>query len=158
MDNSIDPTRFEKIEEDKCPLMSGTLWKWNLPADWRDLNPSWVGEFLSKIWAHYGPPNQVTYEGFTYCFLDREMGMKFIAYCPGSGPAFAGDFRKYDNTNGFTILEKEFNSLTLSVKAFEKLLENTTPIDCEIEYDTDFSVYRAGARNGIPFDQPIEEN
>ena len=33
----------------------------------------------------------------------------------------------------------------------------TLPADCKIEYETDFGLYRSGARNGIPFDEKVKK-
>jgi hypothetical protein len=156
-DNMIDPKRFEKIGDESIQLADGQYRNW--PADWPEVHhANRLAEFLSKIWTHYGPPNQVQYEGFIYCFLDKEIGTIFTAYSAGSGPAFGGHFRKYDNVNGFIILEEELSNLKHSIEAFEELLEDTIPANCEIQYDTDFGVHRAGAMDGIPFEEPGEKS
>lgn len=51
---------------------------------------AFIGDFVSRIWAHYGPPNDVGFEGFTYAFRDTETGLFFTAYSAGSGPAYGG--------------------------------------------------------------------
>lgn len=98
-----------------------------------------VGDFLSRIWANYGPPNGIQFEGFHYIFKHVPSGLLFSAYSAGSGPAYGGKSEKREE-------------LIPIIDQFEKLLESTTPADCEIEYDTDFGKVRAGAKNDQPFE------
>lgn len=95
-----------------------------------------VGDFVSRLWALFGPPDQVGDEGFTYCLMDTESGFRFLAYAAGSGPAYGALTARLD------VLE-----------VFERLVSTTPPADCEITYETDFGTYSSGARNGIPFDE-----
>jgi hypothetical protein len=59
-----------------------------------------------------------------------------------SGPSFGGNWEYRD------MLEPMFI-------AIEDLLDSTTPVDGEIEFDTDFGIYRIGARNEIPFEEEV---
>lgn len=87
-----------------------------------------VGDFVSRLWARFGPPRSVGDEGFTYDLVDRETGLAFSAYSAGSGPAYGGD-------------------ATLEVlEVFERWIASTPPVECTIEYGTDFGLTRAGAR------------
>lgn len=43
-----------------------------------------VGDFVSRLWARFGPPDSVQSEGFNYTLVDRETGMRFTAYSAGS--------------------------------------------------------------------------
>ncbi len=103
-----------------------------------------VGDFLSRIWALYGPPNSVEFEGFSFAFRDTETGISFSAYSAGSGPAFGG-----------FPLDRE--RLPPVLDQFEAMLNEATPADCQIEYETDFGLYRSGSRNGKPFDEEVAE-
>jgi hypothetical protein len=53
------------------------------------------------------------------------------------------------------LIDKD--KLSPVLDAFDVLLEDTTPADCQIEYETDFGLYRSGARNRKPFDERIED-
>jgi hypothetical protein len=106
---------------------------------WVDLSPTdSIGGFLSKLWQLFGPPNVIDFEGYTYQIQDHQTGAIFLAYCAGSGPAFSGN----SDTDP---------SLMKSLDDFEALLEKTPHADCEIEFETDFGVYRTGSRDGVPF-------
>jgi hypothetical protein len=66
---SLDPSRFEKLDLEKC--YSSSKYR-NWPSDWPKVDViNREATFLSKIWRHYGPPNEVNYEGFNYCFYDH---------------------------------------------------------------------------------------
>ena len=109
-----------------------------------ELNPKagfHTGDFLSRIWANFGPPDEVLFEGFIYAFKDKKSGLIFTAYSAGSGPAYGG-FRE-DKDKLKPLLEK-----------FEKLLQGTKPVDCEITYQTDYGWMRCGAKGGKPFQGP----
>ncbi len=103
-----------------------------------------IGDLLSRIWALYGPPDNVMFEGFSYVFKDRETGLIFTAYSAGSGPGFGGR-------------SNEISKLQPVLDSFEQLLSKTRPVDCQIEFETDFGLYRSGARNGIPFDEKAQQ-
>jgi hypothetical protein len=64
-------------------------------------------------------------------------------YCAGSGPAYGG-------------FVEDASRLDPILNLFEELLQNTRPADCEIKFETDFGIYRTGAKDGIPFGQTIE--
>ncbi len=101
-----------------------------------------IGDFLSRLWALFGPPDDIQPEGYTYVLRDRETGLTFSAYCAGSGPAYGGS-------------QEEAAALEPVLDAFDALLQHTAPADCEIEFETDFGVYKTGANNGIPFGETI---
>lgn len=100
-----------------------------------------VGQFVSRLWARFGPPDEVGSEGFIYRLVDRETGLELTAYSAGSGPAYGGAI---GNTMARAVLE-----------AFERWIDVTPPVDCAIEYATDFGRTRSGARNGQPFDEDV---
>ena len=107
-------------------------------------SPRSVGDFLSRIWANYGPPDGIQFEGFDYTFKHVPSGLIFTAYSAGSGPAYGG--KPEDKEKLMSIIDQ-----------FEALLESTKPADCDIEYDTDFGKVRAGAKGGEPFEVSVEE-
>jgi hypothetical protein len=102
-----------------------------------------TGDFLSRIWALYGSPDSVQFEGFSYAFRDTKTGIRFSAYSAGSGPAFGG-----------FPLDRE--QLLPVLDDFGAMLDETKPVDCQIEYETDFGRYRSGSRNNKPFDEEVE--
>jgi len=102
-----------------------------------------IGDFLSRIWAIYGKPDSINYEGFDYTFQDKETGLIFTAYSAGSGPAYGG---KYE--------EKKI--LIPIFKIFDEMLDSVIPADCEIEYETDFGMMKSGAKDGVPYDKELE--
>ena len=102
-----------------------------------------TGDFLSRIWALYGSPDSVQFEGFSYAFRDTKTGICFSAYSAGSGPAFGGF--PVDREQLLPVLDD-----------FGAMLDETKPVDCQIEYETDFGRYRSGSRNNKPFDEEVE--
>ena len=137
MPQHIDPSRFERASFSQAVGSSRRRHRINLqPTD--DF-----GDFLSRLWALYGPPDEVGFEGFIYIFRDTETDLIFTAYSAGSGPAYGG--RSEDASKLDPVLD-----------LFEELLQNTKPADCEIEFQTDFGIYRTGAKDGIPFGETIE--
>jgi hypothetical protein len=136
-EKAIDPSRFERMD-------STSREPWS--PHWRTrsrLSKGYIGDFVSRIWALYGPAD-VNYEGFSYWFRDKETELAFHAFSAGYGPsygAYCQDAAVFDSV----------------VDMFDALLEATIPADCEIEYETDFGLYRSGARNGIPFDEKVKK-
>ena len=104
---------------------------------------SMIGDFLSRLWAIYGEPDFITFEGFSYTFKEETTGLIFTAYAAGSGPAFGGHYANRDQ-------------LLPIIQAFEQMLDQTEPADCEIEFNTDFGKMKSGAKDGIPYDR-LEE-
>ena len=68
--------RFERVEPS---VLGGTS-----KIRHRPVNRYSIGDFVSRIWALYGPPDSVVYEGFSYAFKDTETGLVFSAYAAGS--------------------------------------------------------------------------
>jgi hypothetical protein len=101
------------------------------------------GDFLSRLWARFGPPASVVREGFEYRILDRESGLRFRAYCGASGPGYATERGLGTFLGGGThgVLE-----------TFERWIAATSPADCEIRFESGSGIARAGARGGVPFD------
>jgi len=143
MTNAVRAERFERVASDQLDW-SGKI---RNRSEFTGLGgmrtgSAPVGDFLSRIWANYGPPDSVAFEGFAYAFRDKQTGLPFSAYAAGSGPPYGG-------------FPKDQQQLMQVLAAFDNLLVNTTPADCQIEYDTDFGPMRSGSRDGKPFDEEI---
>jgi hypothetical protein len=139
-DACTDPKRFERVSEDlimgtSALFVGGDLVKPRVPC------PLSVGNVLSRLWALYGPPDSVQFEGFSYALRDTKTGLVFSVYSAGSGPGYGGD-------------PKRAVELVPVVRSFDDLLVSTKPADCQITFDTDFGKIRSGATGGVPFDQP----
>ena len=107
-----------------------------------------AGDFVSRLWARFGEPHSVGYEGFTYCLRDRETGLSFQAYCAGSGPAYgtSGGRGKYTDAPTLDAL-----------RAFETWIAATPPADCVIRFDDDFGTSESGAKGGVPFERRVKK-
>ena len=73
MDSNLSAARFERVDRS---LASGTSL-----VRWRNYfgKPRSPGDMLSRLWALYGPPDWVGFEGFDYTFRDRGTGLVFTA-------------------------------------------------------------------------------
>jgi len=101
------------------------------------------GEFLGRLWALFGPPGHVGDGGFDYALRDRVSGLAFNAYSAASGPAYG--VNPVDRAAIGPVLE-----------AFDRLLTQTMPADCTIEYESEASgPYRVGSLSGRPFEGPL---
>ena len=101
------------------------------------------GEFLGRLWALFGPPNQVGDGGFDYALRDRVSGLAFNAYSGTSGPAYG-------------VNPADRSAIAPVLKAFDHLLDQTTPADCAIEYESEeWGPYRVGSLAGRPFEGPL---
>ncbi len=135
---SIDPLRFERVASSEAAGTGRIRNRINLQKT------DDFGDFLSRLWALFGSPNEIVYEGFDYTFRDKETGVIFTAYSAGSGPAYGG-------------FSEDGATLDAILDLFEELIQNTKPADCEIEFETDFGIYRTGAKDGIPFGKTITQ-
>lgn len=132
--------RFERVAEGSG---GGKIRNRGLTADGIDLQKASPGDFLSRLWALFGPPNSLSDEGFEYYLRDRQTGLVFEAYSGASGPAYAGP--PLDVQRLMPVLE-----------AFDEMLDATSPVDCAIEFPADFGRYRIGSRSGQPFETLLE--
>ncbi len=98
-----------------------------------------TGDFISRLWAAFGKPQELMYEGFNYTIRHKETGIVFTAYSAGSGPAYGGS--------------SEQEKINYVVEEFDNLLRKVEPADCEIEYETDFGTMLSGSKNGVPYDK-----
>ena len=98
------------------------------------------GEFLGRLWALFGPPDQVGDGGFDYALRDRTTGLAFNAYSGASGPAYG-------------VAPAQRASIGPVLEAFDRLLDQTAPVDCALEYESDeVGPYRVGSLGGRPFE------
>lgn len=104
------------------------------------------GEFLGRLWALFGSPDHVGDGGFDYALRDRTTGLAFNAYSGASGPAYGVE--PADRATIGPVLD-----------AFDRLLNQTAPVDCEIEYESEeWGPYRVGSFGGRPFERPLPAN
>jgi hypothetical protein len=140
--NQNTAKRFSRISSETLMAEGGGGGK---VRNWRRVNEAHsTGSFLALIWALYGQPEEIDFEGFSYYFRDTQTSIVFSVYCGASGPAFGGGM----NVAG---IEQVVND-------FEVLLETAVPTDCEVEFETDFGLYRVGARNGAPFEEEVKKS
>lgn len=104
-----------------------------------------MGDLLSRMWGHFGKPQNILFEGYIYNIKDKKTGLDFLVSYGASGPAY--------------LAEKEhIEKLKPTVVAFEEFLATSRNVDCEIEVDTDFGIYLCGAKNGVPYDKEKEKD
>ena len=100
------------------------------------------GEFLARLWSLFGRP-QPRQGGFEYYIRDTETNLTFIAYAGRKGPCYGGEI-------------EERASLRRVIEAFERLLDETAPVNCALEYEpeTEFGkgTWVLGCHNGRTFD------
>lgn len=84
MAKNMDPSRFEQIIASEETSGTSLIRRKNpFIMDMNDYTPSqgnplkndFYGDFLSRLWALFGPPNGVGHEGFYYDLRDRETGL-----------------------------------------------------------------------------------
>ena len=102
-----------------------------------------VGDFLSRIWSIYGPPDSINYEGFNYTFIHAPSKLTLTVYSAGSGPAYGG-------------MRKDHELLLKVIEEFEQQLDESIPVDCQIEFDTDHGLVQAGYKSSKPFERLVE--
>lgn len=111
-----------------------------------------LGNWLCRLWTHYGPPPEVQRDGFVYVLRDRETDGIITAYSAGSGPAMGG--RLLDDQGA--PIEGAEARVAASVNAFAAMIDATEPRECELELDTDLGRIRVGVRNGEWFEDELE--
>ena len=98
------------------------------------------GEFLGRLWALFGPPDHIGDGGFDYALRDRKSGLAFNVYSGASGPAYG-------------VEPAHRVAIGPVLDAFDRLLDQTAPADCEIEYESEeWGPYRVGSLNGRAFE------
>jgi len=147
------PARFEPIEPEAARTATRAR-GWSSIADLRSGATARLslGNWLCRIWTHYGAPTAVQSDGFVYAFRDRETGDVISAYSAGSGPAMGGIVIGED---GLPI-EGAQQRVSASVDAFVALMDATEPGACELELPGDHGAIRVGVRAGEWFEESIE--
>ena len=102
------------------------------------------GDFLSRLWANFGEPDSIDDGGFSYTLKHIPSGLIIDVYSGSTGPAYGGK-------------NEDIELLTPLIKQFEQLLMSTTPVECEVEYDSDSGKTKIGFKDGQIFETTIEE-
>jgi len=84
------------------------------------------GNFLCRLWAHYGAPPEITEDGFRYALRDTELDQIVVALLDARGPSLAAITT---DAEGHRIDEEQ---LAASVDALASALDATRPIDCTL--------------------------
>jgi Zn-dependent protease len=166
-DTAVEASRFERVPSapDQGPAL--VLYRYCfLPQDtgYPETHPAPASDFLSRLWALFGKPDMME-NSFLYTLKDKKTNLLFTAYCHSFIPAY-GAYHGY----GKNIKEKK--ELLTSLVIFDRLLQKTGPVDCDIEIDIDFSkfgdnvidekeyqenperykaTYKIGSKNGVPY-------
>ena len=85
-----------------------------------------AGNFLCRLWAHYGAPTEVSDEGFRYVMRDTVLDQIVVALLDTRGPSLAVI---PTDAEGHRIDEER---LAQSVDALAIAIDATRPIDCEL--------------------------
>lgn len=113
-----------------------SAWNTSKVRNWVNVGPGdSIGGFLAKLWSIFGQPQSIDFEGYSYTIHDKLTDLVFTAYCGASGPAYGG---QHDNAN----------RLLPVLDLFDAMLEQTPLADCEVEFETDFGMYKTGSKNG----------
>jgi Zn-dependent protease len=162
----VEASRFQRISPtpEKNPEMVCYRYCFlSIDAAEFDSQHAPAGNFLSRLWALYGKPDMME-NSFLYTLKDKKTNLIFTAYCHYFVPAF-GAYKKYKS-------EKEMKKVLSSLVLFDQLLQQTDPVDCQIEIDIDFSkfndnvideeeyrqypeqykaTYKIGSQKGVPY-------
>lgn len=162
----VEASRFQRISPtpEKTPEMVCYRYCF-LSKDAADFGAQQApaGDFLSRLWALYGKPDMME-NSFLYTLKDKKTNLIFTAYCHFFIPVY-GAYKRYES-------DKEIKKVLPSLVHFDQLLQQTDPLDCQIEIDIDFSkfsdnvideeeyrrypeqykaTYRIGSQKGIPY-------
>ncbi len=98
------------------------------------------GDFLSRMYTHFGKPESVMFEGFNYLIRHKQTDIVFLAFFGASGPAYAAK-------------KNDIEKIKPRISELENILDNSKNADCEEEIETDFGLFLCGAKDGIPYDK-----
>ncbi|UJR86435.1 hypothetical protein [Sandaracinus amylolyticus] len=112
-----------------------------------------LGNWLCRLWTHYGPPPEVQRDGFVYVLRDRDTGHVLSAYSAGSGPAVGAQLI---DEQGAPLASDAQERVAASVNAFVAMIDATEPQPCELELETDLGRIRVGVRDGEWFEDELE--
>ncbi len=96
------------------------------------------GEFLGRLWALFGPPQQATVDGFFYDIEDTATGLFFNAYSAASGPAYG-------------VIPRDRPVIGEVLDAFDAIVDATSPVECRVVLGT----HEIGWEDGAPFERRI---
>jgi Zn-dependent protease len=165
-DTPAEASRFERIPpipgENPSLVCYRSCFLSNDAGDF-DTHPAPASDFLSRLWALYGKPDKME-NSFLYTLKDKKTNLIFTAYCNYFVPAY-GAYKRYKS-------DKEMKKVLPSLALFNQLLQQTDPVDCDIEIDIDFSnfsdnvideeehqenpehykaTYKIGSQKGVPY-------
>ncbi|MDW9379950.1 hypothetical protein [Chryseobacterium sp. JV558] len=98
------------------------------------------GDFLSRMYTHFGKPESIMFEGFNYLIRDKQTDIVFLAFFGASGP-------------GYAAKKNNIEKIKPRISELELILDNSKNADCEEEIETDFGIFLCGAKDGIPYDK-----
>ena len=111
-----------------------------------------LGNFLCRLWTHFGPPGRVDDGAFLYVLRDRDTGYVVTAYADPAGPAFGA---RMTDDEGNAIEGAEIRMVPV-VDALAELVDTTTPEDCEMELGDELGRMRIGVRGGEWFEENVD--
>lgn len=85
-----------------------------------------AGNWLCRLWTHFGRPPDVTDAGFRYVLRERASGYVLTAFADAGGPALGGVLR--DDQRPIDL-----ERMTAIVDHFATLMDATRPEPCELE-------------------------
>lgn len=166
-DTRVEASRFERIPSIPGEKPSMVCYRYcflsNDAAGYFNTQPAPASDFLSRLWALYGKPDMME-NSFLYTLKDKQTNLIFTAYCHYFVPAY-GSYKRYNR-------DKEMKKALPSLALFDQLLQQTDPVDCQIEIDVDFSkfsdnvideeeyqqhpqhykaTYKIGSQQGVPY-------
>ena len=166
-DTRVETSRFERIPSIPGNNPSIICYQYcflsNDAAGYFNTHTAPAGDFLSRLWALYGKPDMME-NSFLYTLKDKKNNLIFTAYCHYFVPAY-GAYKKYKS-------DKKMKKVLPSLALFNQLLQQTDPVDCQIEIEVDFSkfsdnvieeeeyqqhpeqykaTYKIGSQEGVPY-------
>lgn len=139
VDISVERSHFERLDMSRGKESFFVCHRFCLAPH---VSEGHAGDFLSRIWALYGKPDDVK-NGFSYTFLHRKSGIIFTAYLEIL-PAYGSPAQDVQKT--VPVLYR-----------FEELLQQTTPVDCFYIYESPYGTFEVGAANGNPYMKEIKK-
>lgn len=117
------PARFART---RAQAVAWTSKVRNWQAPWGDASSTdHMTEFLGRLWALFGRPNDQILNGFGWVLRDQELGLVVTAYSAGTGPSFGA------NRSDEQALQ--------SIAALEALVNDAKPVDCRVKFFDEYS-------------------
>jgi len=101
--------------------------------------PKALSEFFSQLYALLGEPNNIRYEGYSYCIKDTKTGFIFTAELNQFGQGYSG--------------KKEALEV---IQEFDQLRQVQEFVDCSLEYEHDYGTTTLGSKNGVLIEKHTE--